>query len=388
LEAKRKVNLKRFSLTFWTVFIGISVVMGGITFLAFLIDRNISQPISNSYNTFNDKIFSERHNIIELANLYLKKRLDKIIDQAIKKTCSELKQDKYLKKFSQYLSSNLNSYFRKIERNNIPKFLDWLYAWGTDYKIAYHSALKLIRGEDNYLQRKIEILLFNPYDFRVFVKNHIFPEMQKEYNQFEEEIKEKLIENIKKLSKQELKSKYPQLSDSTIDEILSAFFNNQKEQIEKDISKRVGSKIIAHSILFKILKRLSEKLGYIISIKISKKIAAKIVEKIGAKLGSKVGSKAVGGVSAFAAGVGACIELGPLSVVCGIGAALAADLVADYAITKLDELMNRDESQRELINLLEQSKKQAYKEIMGNFEELLIKSSKAFCSITLKDVVK
>jgi len=251
--AKRKKNLKLFSRTFWFVFIGTSVIMSLVIILANLTgNKGIKYEIK--YGCSEIKVKNRKLlNYAYEANKFLKEQLDKILAETAEETCPELGHlhKKYIKDFKQYAEKSLNSYFSYIENRNIHRFLDWLYSWGTDYKIAYHSAKKLLTNQDNYLQRKIETLLFNPYKFERYLNSDIGAYAQELHSQFFKEAKEKFKENFQRIVKKKLKEVCPLVSKSDLDKIAIQFYSDNQKLIEQKLMKELGIKS-------KLLQRVSD----------------------------------------------------------------------------------------------------------------------------------
>jgi hypothetical protein len=101
--------------------------------------------------------------------------------------------------------------------------------------------------------------------------------------------------------------------------------------------------------------------GIVASKVLAKKTAAAVVGKVAAKksfhAGAAVVSKALakkGTSTALSAGLGAtlCAPAGPVAILCGVTAGLAAWLAVDKALVELDETLNRDEMRNDILEVL------------------------------------
>lgn len=76
------------------------------------------------------------------------------------------------------------------------------------------------------------------------------------------------------------------------------------------------------------------------------------VAKVAAKLLAKKGIAAAGGAAGGAAA--GAIMCGPLGPVCGVGGLIVAWVIADAALVKLDEIWNREDRERELMQIVDE----------------------------------
>ena len=101
--------------------------------------------------------------------------------------------------------------------------------------------------------------------------------------------------------------------------------------------------------------------GIVASKVLAKKTAAAVVGKVAAKksfhAGAAVVSKTLakkGASTALSAGLGAtlCAPAGPVAILCGVTAGLAAWLAVDKALVELDETLNREEMRTDILEVL------------------------------------
>lgn len=85
---------------------------------------------------------------------------------------------------------------------------------------------------------------------------------------------------------------------------------------------------------------------------VAKKLGAKIAAKVALKAGSKWGM-VFGGAGGGAA---LCAWAGPGAAACAVGGGIAVWLISDYAVTELDQLMNRDEFEADLRSIIDEDK--------------------------------
>jgi hypothetical protein len=212
-----------------------------------------------------------------------------------------------------------------------------------------------------YFESQVAKYLINPKDLENYIESEILPYHEQKLEEFRNKSYQILKAEIEKIAEEELKKSFPNLDEGTIRKIVGDFVN---DNVKNEVFIKIGVKLsidISIAILVKIITK-----------KIAAKIATKLMEKIAAKMATKVGSKAAGTGGAFALGTGACLEFGPFAFACGVVAATVAAVATDYAINKLDELINRDDFKVELIGYLENSKKEFYSKLMKNFENSLM----------------
>jgi hypothetical protein len=94
--------------------------------------------------------------------------------------------------------------------------------------------------------------------------------------------------------------------------------------------------------------------GKLLSKNIAKVVSTKIGAKITAKIAAKVGSKWIIALGGGSTGAVMCAWAGPGAAACAVAGALFTWIVADVAIGKLDELINRDDFEQTLRIEIEQ----------------------------------
>jgi len=289
-----------------------------------------------------------------------------------------------------YTELKLNKYFQKLEKRNVDKFLDWLYSFGTDYKITFFSSKEEVEKflssrkcleeganrcqnlvkPSGYLEEQISKYLLNPENLENYLKREIFPYHRQKLEEFVNKSYEILEEEIERTAKAELKRKFPNLGEGEIEEFIKGFMVDVDYKLRANALERISGKV-AVGVIWVVMTKSVLKVVKALPKKVATKIASKIAGKIAAKMATKAGSKLAGVGSAFAVGTGLCMEFGPLAVICGATAAAVATFATDYAVNRLDEFMNRDDFKRELIKHLEDSEKELYSEVVKNFENTI-----------------
>ncbi len=230
------------------------------------------------------------------------------------------------------VDSQIDNLFDPIE-NNVNKFLDWHYSLKGNYS---------------------ELALFVAKKLGLSVEDALFNKLQ-----------EKL-----------LGADYKQLLQTMTDNISNAFISllhQHKKDTEKiatqgvaDIPQVVES---LKNIDDRIERDLKLKMGFAAAIgatagvgagALMKRLAPKLVEKLGTKLGAKVGAK-------FLAKFGIAVGGGVLST-----------LGADVAFNYIDEWLYRDDFKKEILNNINEVKKNLKESYKTGFDNSITKFSQEF----------
>ena len=388
-KGKIERNKKLFWTTFWTLFIGSSVLVAIPLWLSTLSEKPAQESKNQTKPVKTVVKVVKRFENVELIK-YIEGKKKEILARAWEKSEPQIEQLRIeiTSEISDFTNKALNRYFEKIETQNVDKFLDWLYSFGTDYKIAIFAAKeevdKFLNSRDcikngniegckkfvkpsGYLEQQVSKYLLNPNDLRIYLEIEIFPHYKQSLDYFVKKSFEILKKEIKSTAEEELKEKFPDIDGEEIEKIVDNFMVQIEPTLRMDVLKRISQKVTT-IVTLTILKKIIVKEAKVLPKKVATKIAYKMAEKIAAKMAVKTGSKLAGAGSGFATGTAVCIEFGPFAVLCGVAAALAAAVATDYTINKVDELMNRDDFKIELIKDLENSKKELYSALRTEFK--------------------
>ncbi|GAA7794829.1 hypothetical protein JP0178_04160 [Helicobacter pylori] len=250
--------------------------------------------------------------------------------------------DSHQQEISDLLSSNKDKMYSKVDaqidnlfdpiENNVDKFLDWHYSLKGNY-----SELVLLVAKK--LGLSVEDALFN------------------------------------KLQEKFLGADYKQRLQTMTDNISDAFISllrQHKKDTEKiatqgvaDIPQVVES---LKNIDDRIERDLKLKMGFVAAIgatagvgagKLMKRLVPKLVEKLGTKLGAKVGAK-------FLAKFGIAVG--------GVLSTLGADVAFNY----IDEWLHRDDFKKEILNNINEMKKNLKESYKISFDNSITKFSQEF----------
>lgn len=151
--------------------------------------------------------------------------------------------------------------------------------------------------------------------------------------------------------------------------------NVDLELNKKDLALAV--KNIENNLKYNLMERTATVVvGSAIATKIVSSIAAKLSAKIVAKSGTKAGIKLGAKATAASAGATSGLICGPIAPLCGIVAGTVAWFATDAAILSLDELFNKEELKKEIIEALNEIKaelKLQYNPIFDELDEISIK---------------
>ncbi|GAA7144125.1 hypothetical protein ID0397_02980 [Helicobacter pylori] len=247
--------------------------------------------------------------------------------------------DSHQQEISDLLSSSKDKMYSKVDaqidnlfdpiENNVDKFLDWHYSLKGNYsELALLVAKKLgLSVEDALFNKLQEKLLGADYKQRLKMMtdniSNAFISLLRQHKKDTEKIATQGVADI------------PQVVES---------LKNIDDQIEIDLQLKVGFAAAIGATAGVGAGALMEKL------------APKLVEKIGAKLGAKVGAK-------FLAKFG--IAMG------GVLSTLGADVAFNY----IDEWLHRDDFKKEILNNINEVKKNLKESYKMGFDNSITKFS-------------
>ncbi|MGT0089441.1 hypothetical protein V5H80_01220 [Helicobacter pylori] len=250
--------------------------------------------------------------------------------------------DSHQQEISDLLSSSKDKMYSKVDaqidnlfdpiENNVDKFLDWHYSLKGNYS---------------------ELALFVAKKLGLSVEDALFNKLQEKF--------------LGADYKQRLKTMTDNISDAFI-----SLLHQHKKDTEKiatqgvaDIPQVVES---LKNIDDRIERDLKLKMGFAAAIgatagvgagKLMKRLAPKLVEKLGTKLGAKVGAK-------FLAKFGIAVG--------GVLSTLGADVAFNY----IDEWLHRDDFKKEILNNINEMKKNLKENYKTGFDNSITKFSQEF----------
>ncbi|GAA9474099.1 hypothetical protein UBN117_02120 [Helicobacter pylori] len=247
--------------------------------------------------------------------------------------------DSHQQEISDLLSSSKDKMYSKVDaqidnlfdpiENNVDKFLDWHYSLKGNYsELALLAAKKLgLSVEDALFNKLQEKLLGADYKQRLKTMtdniSDAFISLLRQHKKDTEKIATQGVADI------------PQVVES---------LKNIDDQIERDLQLKMG---------------FAAAIGATAGVgagKLMKRLAPKLVEKIGTKLGAKVGAK-------FLAKFGIAVG--------GVLSTLGADVAFNY----IDEWLHRDDFKKEILNNINEMKKNLKKSYKMGFDNSITRFS-------------
>ncbi|GAA9062078.1 hypothetical protein BTM312_01960 [Helicobacter pylori] len=250
--------------------------------------------------------------------------------------------DSHQQEISDLLSSSKDKMYSKVDaqidnlfdpiENNVDKFLDWHYSLKGNYsELALFVAKKLgLSVEDALFNKLQEKLLGADYKQRLKTMtdniSDAFISLLRQHKKDTEKIATQGVADI------------PQVAES---------LRNIGDKIERDLELKKG---------FAVAIGATAGVG---AGKIMKRLAPKLVEKLGTKLGAKVGAKFL---VKFGIAVG------------GVLSTLGADVAFNY----IDEWLYRDDFKKEILNNINEMKKNLKESYKTGFDNSITKFSQEF----------
>ncbi|GAA7022486.1 hypothetical protein ID0173_01100 [Helicobacter pylori] len=250
--------------------------------------------------------------------------------------------DSHQQEISDLLSSSKDKMYSKVDaqidnlfdpiENNVDKFLDWHYSLKGNYsELALFVAKKLgLSVEDALFNKLQEKLLGADYKQRLKTMtdniSDAFISLLRQHKKDTEKIATQGVADI------------PQVVES---------LKNIDDRIERDLKLKMG---------FAAVIGLTAGVG---AGKLMKRLVPKLVEKLGTKLGAKVGAK-------FLAKFGIAVG--------GVLSTLGADVAFNY----IDEWLYRDDFKKEILNNINEVKKNLKESYKISFDNSITKFSQEF----------
>ncbi len=321
----------------------------------------------------------------------------------------------------------LNGYFSISKRKGVENFLNWLYSFGTDYIVVFKKVMdtkskvqcliNLKSGKvetlsecaknselERYVLQKVKIYLVNDKEISHLIEEKVIPYANRRVEEFKkntlqivrQKYQEELLKESKKISARLVqKGELKDLTEEDIEEVTQKVNRELTSQVLGDVTKRISAKVgvlITSAIVVKIATETTQK----VAIKLAEKITVKVTAKVLTKLAEKLGAKALSALGGFESGVLACSWAGPFSIACGVAGGMVAWVATDWAINKLDEVLNREEMRKELINLLSEGERylansvvDTYKKALNRWENALMETLwREMGNLKLKEVPK
>ncbi len=250
--------------------------------------------------------------------------------------------DSHQQEISDLLSSSKDKMYSKVDaqidnlfdpiENNVDKFLDWHYSLKGNYsELALFVAKKLgLSVEDALFNKLQEKFLGADYKQRLKTMtdniSDAFISLLRQHKKDTEKIATQGVADI------------PQVVES---------LKNIDDRIERDLKLKMG---------------FAASIGAMASVgagKLMKRLVPKLVEKLGTKLGAKVGAK-------FLAKFGIAVG--------GVLSTLGADVAFNY----IDEWLHRDDFKKEILNNINEVKKNLKESYKISFDNSITKFSQEF----------
>ncbi|BAW39096.1 putative uncharacterized protein [Helicobacter pylori] len=250
--------------------------------------------------------------------------------------------DSHQQEISDLLSSSKDKMYSKVDaqidnlfdpiENNVDKFLDWHYSLKGNY-----SELALLVAKK--LDLSVEDALFNKLQ-----EKFLGADYKQRLKTMTDNISDAFISLLRQHKKDTEKIATQGVAD--IPQVVESL-KNIDDQIERDL---------------KLKMRFAAAIGATAGVgagKLMKRLVPKLVEKLGTKLGAKVGAK-------FLAKFGIAVG--------GVLSTLGADVALNY----IDEWLHRDEFKKEILNNINEMKKNLKESYKISFDNSITKFSQEF----------
>ena len=256
-------------------------------------------------------------------------------------------------------------------KNNIDAYADWYFGIAGGYQQLGSAITGNIK---ELMSEKLEELVIKPCNLA-----NKLEENSNKIDVWQTNFFRETTENTKQLietwaHENDLKNKhFKVLSDNKIDSITPAAvldLNKISEKaffsyIESAIPSAVGSAAggIASVVIMKaVAKKLGPKLIATITGTVAFKSMAKVLTKVIASLMVKSAGKGAAAASGAGTGALACAWAGPFAAACAAAGGLVAWVAADAAISKIDDLVNRDDFKNQIESAFDQAALQVKQE--------------------------
>ncbi len=317
---------------FWGTIIVLLVVYFSVKFFAY------SEPSQETKTARTQKI-------IKPAKRYIEKFLPTdIIKDNLNNHQSKINAalNSGIEEMNGKINTQIDGFFDQVE-NNVDKFLDWHYSIKGDYsELALFAAKKTdLSAEDavaNVLQEK---LLGKDYKQRL---DAITKKLSKTYGNL-------LNQHEKFVSETALKGVDTDLSQNA--KILDTLGDEVARKLKANFTGTIGAT------------------AGVSGLAIMAKLTPKLVAKIGAKLGAKVGGKFLAKIGTTLSGSWTC---GPFAPAC----AITLWFGSDAAINFIDEWLHRDDFKKEILNNINEVKKNLKESYKTDFDNSITKFSQEF----------
>nr|WP_269203269.1 hypothetical protein [Helicobacter pylori] len=244
-----------------------------------------------------------------------------------------------IKEMNGVINTQIDGFFDLVEYN-VDKFLDWHYSIKGDYS---ELALKLgekfgLSAEDVLAKKLQEKLLGKDYEKRLDVLKKV---LSKTYASL-------LSQHEKFVSETALKGVDTDLSQNA--KILDTLGDEVARKLKANFTGTIGAT------------------AGVSGLAIMAKLTPKLVAKIGAKLGAKVGGKFLAKIGTTLSGSWTCGSFAP-------ACAITLWFGSDAAINFIDEWLHRDDFKKEILNNINEMKKNLKENYKISFDNSITKFS-------------
>jgi hypothetical protein len=242
---------------------------------------------------------------------------------------------------------------------NVDLFLDWYYSLPAEYA---RIANLLIGNLEDYLRDKLTEYLRQGAAFQSFetalddaLANH--KSVLEEYNQTVRKI---INENLIDVSGM----KFHVVQSMTLDDALNSPIHKDHIDFNKRMIAGAGAGTIAGTMTAVITKKIISKIIGKATLKKAAQVLAKVVASkvVGSAGGAAAGAAAGAAIGSVVPGVGTVIG----AAIGGIAGGLVVGVTVDKLFLMLEEALSRDDFKRELIESIEDTRKDFKKNLRGN----------------------
>ena len=359
------------------------------------IKDNLSHEVKKALQTPEVKTIKKYYRDYKKEALELiRKKEQEIISKAIIDPRIEEEKENLKRDIHEKIEYEINNYFEYVKKHNVEKFLDWMYAFSTDYislclkakdmlsttfKYIYNLlrhresevAKDIIQREieerlgrdtsewEKYIRKNIRKYLINENDIEKIIQNRINPYVNERIKEYTKNVSKIIIINYLNGLKETIKTSYPQLSERDINEIINTFLrkysslrDDVKEKIDLQNSVSDSIKISVAYFMAPIAIRSFYK---VISKNIEKEIFTSLIRRASrklymrqiSKLASKLTQLVVENIGRVAVSI-PCLVTGIYSPICILIVFGGTDVI----LNKIYEALTREDTKKDILNLL------------------------------------
>ncbi len=255
-----------------------------------------------------------------------------------------------------HLRRGLDALFDDLSAQ-LPRFADWYYSLGGEYSRISMSLLQWMRlSEGGYVERKAQELVFDASGFQQRLQGLRLDVDERLMQQMRGTRESWLAEMLRQMESDRLPLPPRQQEEAVaLDQLMARLSGHGSEAFSLRLS--ASSAVAGGAAAGPFLWRLASRRAVAMS---GQAIAAR-----GAARGAARAGAAAGGGAAL------CAPTGPGALACALAAGGATWLATDWALLRVDEMLNRDEFLEALQAGLDELRHEVEQELLAAYDELV-----------------